>query len=53
MKEVGEDKKAREMESVSDTKEEVCDERVREEEEENGTVSVERRCVYSVSAEAS
>ena len=42
LKEVGEDKKAREMEIVKHTKEEVSEERVREEEkEENGTVSVE------------
>ena len=53
LKEVGEDKKARDMDIVRDTKEEVSEERVREEEkEENGTVSVERRCVNSVSAEA-
>ena len=53
LKEVGGDKKARDMDIVRDTKEEVSEERVREEEkEENGTVSVERRCVNSVSAEA-
>ena len=49
MREVGEDKKEREMEADRETEEEVSRE---EEKEENETVIVKRRCVNHVSAEA-